>query len=62
MYKIWDKSHPHYHWIKYNIYKPVRNWLCHYGYGYHLCDEENTKRRREFINEVKKYEHKRNNR
>jgi hypothetical protein len=53
-YKIWNKSHPHYYWIKYKLYKPVRNWLCHYGYGYHLCDEENTERRKEFIEELKK--------
>ena len=36
-------------WIKYNVYKPIRNYICHYGYGEHLSDEENTKRRREFI-------------
>jgi hypothetical protein len=53
MYKIWDKSHPYYYWVKYNLYKPVRNWLCHYGYGEHLCEEDHVKRRREWIMSLK---------
>jgi hypothetical protein len=51
--RIWKKTHPHYYWFKYNFYKPIRNWLCHYGYGYHLCDDHLIKRRKQFIDEVK---------
>lgn len=48
------KSKGHiYNFIKYNLYKPIRNFICHYGYGYHLCDEEQTKRRRKFIEDLK---------
>ena len=48
-FRIWRKNHVHYSWIKYNIYKPIRNFMEYYGYGYYLSDEELTKRRRKFI-------------
>ena len=54
MVKIWSKEHRYYYWIKYNIYKPIRNWLCYYGYGYDLCDYENTERRKQFIERLKR--------
>lgn len=54
--RFWEKDHFAYYWIKYNVYKPVRNWLCYYGYGYDLSDEENTERRRKWIMELKRNE------
>jgi len=53
-YKVWSKEHIWYSFFKYKFYKPLRNWICYYGYGYDLSDEENTKRRRRFIEELKK--------
>lgn len=53
MFRIWNKDHKYYTFFKYNFYKPIRNWLCHYGYGYHLCDEKMVERRREFIERCK---------
>jgi hypothetical protein len=35
-------------WVKYNLYKPVRNWLCYHGY-----DEDNIERRERFIRRLK---------
>lgn len=52
--RFWEKDHFAYSWIKYNAYKPIRNWLCYYGFGYDLSDEENTRRRRKWIMELKK--------
>lgn len=54
--KFWEKDHFAYNWIKYNAYKPIRNFLCHYGYGYDLSDEENTERRRKWIMSLKERE------
>lgn len=44
-----NKTTWHYIWFKYNIYKPIRNWLCWYGYGYDLSEDEQIVRRRNFI-------------
>lgn len=48
-----DKTTWYYRWVKYNLYKPIRNWICHYGYGEHLCEERQVERRREFIERCK---------
>lgn len=48
-----NKEHPHYMWVKYNIYKKIRNPICNYRFAYNLSDEENTKIRREQIMKLK---------
>ena len=48
-----DKTTWYYKWVKYNLYKPIRNWLCYYGYGYHLPEDELIERQREWIRRLK---------
>lgn len=48
-----DKTTWYYKWVKYNLYKPIRNYLCWYGYGYHLPEEELIERQRKFIERLK---------
>jgi hypothetical protein len=47
------KRSKQYIWVKYNIYKPIRNFLCHYGYGEYLPPEELEARRRKFIENIR---------
>lgn len=48
-----NKRHWGYNFMKYKIYKPIRNFLCHYGYGEHLPPEELEARRRKFIENIR---------
>ena len=48
-----DKKSRSYRFVKYKIYKPIRNFLCHYGYGEHVCDKDLIERRKRFIDGVK---------
>ena len=53
MISMRDKTTWHYLLFKYNVYKPIRNYICDIGYGYDLSDEDNTRRRKEFIRRLK---------
>jgi hypothetical protein len=48
-----DKG-PIYHWIKYNLYKPIRSISEGIRYGYYFSEELQVESRRRFIEEVKR--------
>jgi len=50
-FDVFDKRHPFYHWIKFNMYKPIRNAICEERYRY---DDEEY--RKEFIRKIKNKE------
>lgn len=50
---IRDKG-PIYHWIKYNIYKPIRTVSENIRYGYGMSEEAQIRSRKEFIERCKK--------
>lgn len=49
---IQDKG-PVYHWIKYNIYKPIRNFSESIRYGYWMSEEAQVQSKREWIEKLK---------
>lgn len=55
---IRDKG-PIYHWIKYNIYKPIRTLSENIRYGYFMSEEAQVESRKQFIRRLKD-EHKKN--
>jgi hypothetical protein len=50
---IRDKD-PIYHWIKYNIYKPIRNISEGFRYGYYFSEELQEESRKQFIMRCKR--------
>jgi len=52
-FDVFNKRHPFYHWIKFNIYKKIRNPICEVGFHYDIPDEENSKIRAEWIKRIK---------
>jgi len=49
---IRDKG-PMYHWIKYNIYKPIRSISEGIRYGYYFSEELQEESRKQFIQKLK---------
>jgi hypothetical protein len=47
------RKHFGYRFVKYKIYKPIRNFLCYYGYGYHLPEDELIERKRKWLNDLR---------